>query len=294
MGRRLIHSPLPPAPIRSKVAEHLPWSAATGNSCQWSALPGGRTNASWRLTGSGGEDAILKIYRRCGQNPLFPNNPDAEARLLTYLHSHRIAPKLVAHFNVEDVDCVLYHALPGRPWSEGVEDVAQLIQKLHKVTPPAGLRLTVSGADAIRDHAQAILRLAEETLDAPAAVAEASGAECLEPVLLHGDIVPGNLIRGAEDLRLIDWQCPAIGDPTEDLAVFLSPAMQLLYRGFPLSREEAAAFLGQFDEAQQSRYQSLAPVYHFRMAAYCLWQVKRGRAEYQQALAAELGVLSDG
>ena len=30
----------------------------------------------------------------------------------------------------------------------------------------------------------------------------------IEPVLLHTDVVPGNLILGDEGLRLIDWQCP--------------------------------------------------------------------------------------
>ena len=35
-------------------------------------------------------------------------------------------------------------------------------------------------------------------------------------------------------MRLIDWQCPALGDPAEDIACFLSPAMQVIYGAGPL------------------------------------------------------------
>jgi thiamine kinase len=43
----------------------------------------------------------------------------------------------------------------------------------------------------------------------------------IEPVLLHTDVVPGNLILGDKGLQLIDWQCPAIGDPIVDIMMFL-------------------------------------------------------------------------
>ncbi len=284
----ILSHPLPPAAVRAKVTQHLPWTADR----DWQPLFGGRTNSAWQITGADGGSAVLKLYRSAGANPLFPNDPQAEAQLLVHLKHHDIAPDLVAHFTAEGMDCNLYHALPGRPWTDGVKEVAQLMQRLHAIAPPTGLRQVANGAAALRSQAQAILDLAGEALDVPRAVAKARGGENSTRVLLHGDIVPGNLIRCTSGLRLIDWQCPAVGDATEDLAIFLSPAMQLLYRGHPLSPTEEAAFLAQFSSDQQRRYQALSPVYHYRMAAYCLWQVKRGRAEYQDALKVELAALN--
>lgn len=105
--------------------------------------------------------------------------------------------------------------------------------------------------------------------------------------LLHGDPVPGNLILSPDGPVLIDWQCPATGDPTEDLAIFLSPAMQMFYRGRPLSADEAATFLGAYgDAATVARYRALAPWHHWRMAAYCLWRMARGGGDSRAEAAA--------
>ena len=93
-------------------------------------------------------------------------------------------------------------------------------------------------------------------------------------------------------LKLIDWQCPAIGDPCEDIAVFLSPAMQIIYRGTALSTAERNAFLRAYpDEATIQRYRQLEPWYHWRMAAYCLWKEARGDKHAARAYAAEIDAL---
>jgi thiamine kinase-like enzyme len=110
-----------------------------------------------------------------------------------------------------------------------------------------------------------------------------------QPRLIHADAVAGNLIDGPGGVTLIDWQCPASGDPTEDLATFLSPAMQWLYRGRVLSPQETEAFLAAYpDPAVTDRYLRLQPLYRWRMAAHCLWKADRGAPDYEKALAAEL------
>ena len=94
-------------------------------------------------------------------------------------------------------------------------------------------------------------------------------------------MVPGGL-------TLIDWQCPASGDPTEDIATFLSPAMQRLYRGTILSEAEREAFLAAYpDPAIVARYRALKSVYRWRMAAHCLWKAERGASDYAGALRLE-------
>ena len=67
----------------------------------------------------------------------------------------------------------------------------------------------------------------------------------IEPVLLHTDVVPGNLILGEEGLRLIDWQCPAIGDPIVDIMMFLSPGMHKIYGSGKLSMKDHETFLNE-------------------------------------------------
>ena len=68
--------------------------------------------------------------------------------------------------------------------------------------------------------------------------------------------------------------------------------MQLLYRGAPLSDQETSDFLAAFPKDQQARYHALAAAYHYRMAAYCLWQMSRGRQDYEDAIEAEKAALA--
>ena len=112
-------------------------------------------------------------------------------------------------------------------------------------------------------------------------------------VLLHCDIVAGNVIVEDGTARLIDWQCPGRGDPCEDIASFLSPAMQLLYRGKILSAQEISEFFDAYP-THQPRYEALAAAYHFRMAAYCQWQIEQGQNDYVAGLEAELAALTVG
>lgn len=278
----ILSHPLPPSDVRAIVAQYLEW-ATEGH---WQTLFGGRTNAAWRIDGTDGQSAVLKLYRASADNPLFPNDPVAEARMLKHLQGHDIAPDLITTFEAKDAVCNLYHALPGAPWTDGTAAVADLINRLHTIPAPEGLRGVPNGSDALRAQAESILQKAGKPLPAPTGTFDIAPTKT--QVLLHGDIVPGNLIRNTDGVRLIDWQCPAIGDACEDLAVFLSPAMQLLYRGAVLSDTERNGFLSCFPPALQDRYAALAPLYHYRMAAYCLWQMSRGQLAYEDALEAEL------
>lgn len=111
--------------------------------------------------------------------------------------------------------------------------------------------------------------------------------------LVHGDPVPGNIVVSNRRIILIDWQCPVLGDPAEDLAIFLSPAMQFLYRGSPLADAERQVFLHAYpDRATVARFLALEPWFHWRMAAYCLWQAGRGRSEYARAFELERKALA--
>ena len=104
--------------------------------------------------------------------------------------------------------------------------------------------------------------------------------------------MPGNIITGPQGITLIDWQCPALGDPAEDLAAFLSPAMQWLYRGQTLTPDQEQVFLSAYPNPETTaRYRALKPLFHWRMAAHCLWKSERGAQDYATALRLELQAL---
>ena len=127
---------------------------------------------------------------------------------------------------------------------------------------------------------------------------------------MHTDCGPGNIIvpsgvtaRGAPEGGhpvLIDWQCPGLGDPVEDLANFTSPAIQILYGLDPLDDAHVDAFLtGYGDDETVARFHRLRRPYHVRLAAYCAYRRRTLRhdqpetaALYSTALDAELDLLA--
>lgn len=236
-------------------------------------LAGGYWNVVARVRGDG-FDWVAKVYADGDPHALFPILPHDEARALLTLAGTGIAPAFVdflPHFDADDPAVLLYAWVDGAQWSGDVEQVAELFARQHRVA--------VDGFRAVPTSSAGILAQAEPLL-ARADPADADRLRAVQPTavvpparrraLLHTDAGPGNLISGAEGLRLIDWQCPAIGDPAEDLFTFLSPAFQILYGCEPLAAEERARFLAAYgDDAVALRLEALWPAFTYRMAAYC-------------------------
>ncbi|SEO06939.1 Phosphotransferase enzyme family protein [Salinihabitans flavidus] len=253
---------------------------------------GGRTNRAWQITGREGQAVAVKLYSRKSRNPMFPNDPMAEAALLRHLSGTGLVPRLLVDIPTPLGICLVYTMIPGTLWRSDVDVVAATVRRLHRLRAPSGLRKAPDGSAEIAYHTELILDLCSSGQDLQEARPRMAVPPCGQKALLHGDIVPGNLIANESGLYLIDWQCPAIGDPCEDIGVFLSPAMQHLYRGHVLSPAEEAQFLDAYADTELStRYQKLAPWYHWRMAAYCLWQVENGREEYGAGLKLEWDAL---
>lgn len=264
----------PPAALVRAVLEALPELAGEG----WQPLAGGRSNRVWRLG-----RAVVKLYDATAASPLFPNDARAEAAALALLGPHGLAP--VRRAVGEGWLC--YDHVDGRPWSDDAAAVAAVLARVHAL-PGKGFRRVGSGHAALIGQGRAILATCRGALpppppgDVPAVV---------RPGLIHGDAVAGNVIAGPQGVTLIDWQCPAEGDPAEDVAAFLSPAMQMLYRGRVLDSGQEAAFLAACPPPLADRYRALAPAFHWRMAAHCLWKAERGAADYARAIGLELAAL---
>lgn len=260
-----------------------------GPDLPWHPLPGGQTNSVWRVG-----DRVVKRFAAQEGNPRFPNDPTQETAMLRYLAGQDIAPRLLGQIAYQGAIWIVYEHLAGDLWQQGTAQVGRLLRRLHQIPAPDGLRALSGGSNAILQQVRAILPCLPDDLvtvlqkrcpTVPVAPAN-TGA------VLHGDVVPGNIVVTPQGAQLIDWQCPAQGDPAEDLAIFLSPAMQLIYRGQPLSDQERADFLAAYDDpAVCARVQAMQPWHHWAMAAYCGWKAARGAQNYAQAMALELAEL---
>ena len=83
------------------------------------------------------------------------------------------------------------------------------------------------------------------------------------PKLFHGEVTANNIVDLGARLTLIDWQCSCIGDPAEDLAGFVSPAMQMPFGPGPVTRDPFLRFLAAYPEPDaDARYSALAPLFH--------------------------------
>jgi Ser/Thr protein kinase RdoA (MazF antagonist) len=165
--------------------------------------------------------------------------------------------------------------------------VAALLKRQHQLAVDGFRDVPVMPADILAQgdqflaqmkRPQDLRRLRPSPVDCPV---------LLRRSLLHTDVGPGNLILGAQGLRLIDWQCPALGDAAEDLCAFLSPAFQILYGRAPLTPAQRAAFLFVYDDQRVvERLQLLEPFYHWRMATYCGMRQQQYAANRSEAAAA--------
>ncbi|MDO6456934.1 phosphotransferase [Celeribacter halophilus] len=262
---------------------------------EWKPLSGGRSNRSWRLR-VGAEDRVFKLFDPARGNRLFPNEASAEASALKTLHGTGLAPEFVTSFETRQGMCLVYLYVEGERAATTDAALMRVLARLHSLKPITTLRrVCVTPERLLREGMDFLSGLA--TYEAgwllrhmPEPEDIATGAD----VFLHGDPVPANVIAAGSERVLIDWQCPAYGDATADLAIALSPAMHVVYGMGPLTPEaEVKALQGYPDTETIARYRALESYYRWRMAAYCAWKAAQGEAIYTQALEAELNAMQD-
>ncbi len=267
-------------------------------------LAGGYWNQVARVRGDG-FDWVAKVFAQAAGERLFPILPDDEARALQVLDGLGAAPAFVDYRpRVGELPAVLVYAwVDGGQWEEGAAEVALLFRRVHAVRPD-GFREVATGSVGILEQAERLLAGADP--------ADAAALRALRPErrvqpaarrsLIHADAGPGNIIVGADGPRLIDWQCPAIGDPAEDVFTFLSPSFQVLYGHEPLRSDERSDFLAAYDDpAVEGRLAALSPALAYRIAAYSAARRVEladadpaGAARYARALDLALAELAGG
>jgi thiamine kinase len=260
----------------------------------WVAFSGGRTNRIWKI-GSCDGAFVCKLYHRDAGTILFPNDVLAEENALRFLQDRDIAPELISTHQSSLGPCLVYRHVPGQLWHGEVSVVGEKLSELHSLpTPILGFRTLDAGASSILQTGAEILGkcTSSDAISLAKMAPPAIDLSDTPAVFLHGDLVPGNIVINGTDVRFIDWQCPAIGDATEDIAIFLSPAMQVLYGHRALTGDETDEFFAAYSDAGvQDRYYKLKPFYHWRMATHCLWKAEQGQHDYWQALQLEIAAL---
>jgi thiamine kinase len=276
--------------IKRQLQNYLVMRGVMSNQTIWHAQTGGRTNLVWRLVGE--KDLICKLYVETKTNPLFNNTPDAEYACLLLLNGSGIAPKPYKYLKTPFGQVLVYNYIKGQTWSHDVDSVSELLNRIRKHQHPKGLRiLSALPSDIKQTGLEIINKLNSYHKDKVIKICPDVLISDIEPVLLHTDVVPGNLIFGDKGLRLIDWQCPAIGDPIVDIMMFLSPGMHEIYGPGKLSMKDYETFLMNLTPKLRSRYNIIGPLYHWRLAAYCFWKAEQGFIEYENAALAEIDLL---
>jgi Ser/Thr protein kinase RdoA (MazF antagonist) len=241
-------------------------------------LTGGYLNQVFRLRGKEqGDDFdwVVKFFMPETELALFPNLP-VEERKATYLASTiGRAPVPISWLETWDGPVLVYEFCEGDIWREGVGDVAHLLRDLRTLdTTDYGFReVPVHPVDILAEGDAFLPKIISEMRWRLARARPKPIETDVVPLsFLHTDIGPGNIVVAKDTGRLvaIDWQCPAVGDPVQDVIAFLSPAFQILYGREPLSAAEEAEFFAAYDDPElKRRYDLLAPFYHWRMAGYC-------------------------
>ena len=267
-------------------------------------LQGGYHNYVYRLRAAENIDWVVKQFVSNVHNPMYPILPDSEAAALEALRGKDIAPEFVAYLpQAAGGEILVYEFIKGDSWCDDLPAMAGLLGRLHRLPPPDGFRLLpTSPTDLIDDTLDTLRQMqnadpAIERLKAFMTLSDAGPADRV--TLIHTDCGPGNVIVGEHGPRIIDWQCPGIGDPAEDLANFSSPAIQMLYGKPVLSEAHRELFLESYpDDEIVARYQRIGRYHHLRIAAYCSYRIEALRqsqsevsALYERALEAEISHL---
>lgn len=237
---------------------------------------------------------VCKLFKEDAASYLFPNDSGAEMQALQFLSDSGIAPEPITMLETEAGLCLVYQYVDGESALTDVHALGRQLRQLHEHPLPSSMRNIEMGVEALKTATLKILSDCTSDLSFRLCQIDFPAPELspVDPVFLHGDFVPANAIITERGATFIDWQCPGIGDPCEDLATFLSPAMQALYGEGPLSQKQHDLFLKGYGQPDLiSRLSMLRPFFHWRMAAHCLWKVEHGNAEYEKGLALELFAL---
>ena len=272
----------------AELRQFLERQGLADSRAEFRKLKGGYLNTVWCVD-TPDRRLVAKEFVKPMTGTLFPNLPQDEAEALRRLSGLNVGPDLVDFW--PDASLLVYEFVEGDMWDGDMQGVAQLLLR-KEAADPTGFRDVPLNPQEILAEGDALFARCNSLPDAicPPYV-DLPLPQKLS--LIHTDIGV-NLVGAGKTLRLIDWQCPAIGDICEDIYSFLSPAFQILAERDPLKDEEVSDFwLALKRPDLEARYALLRPAYAWRFAGYCAWRLEMLKdikicARYNRALTAEL------
>lgn len=243
-----------------------------GGDAVWSPLKGGRTNLAWRGR-TAERDLVFKLYHAERSNPVFPNNPNAEWAALSIFAPETLAPVPVDLVETTHGICLVYEYVQGAVFEAASPSMAVALGRVHT-------HQTLRGPSESVGATRRLLK--------PSNATHAAGYGD-DIRYLHGDPTPANALATDAGVCFLDWQCPRFGDPVDDLAVLLSPAMHVVYGTRVLTAPERDDVLRAYPDAGvAARYRALAVQLSHALVAYCDWKVAAGETAYLAAREAEV------
>lgn len=271
-----------------ELRDFLAKQGLADNGSAFRKLKGGYLNSVWRVDTPDG-CLVAKEFAKPMTGTLFPNLPEYEAEALRRLAGLDVAPDLVGYW--PDASLLVYEFVEGDMWDGDMQGAAHLLLRKEAADPTGFRTVPLTTAEIIAEGVALFARCTSPPDVIPPPQAKVPPPQKLS--LIHTDIGV-NLVGEGSGLRLIDWQCPAIGDICEDIYSFLSPAFQILGERAPLTDAQARDFWDTLARPDlEERYALLRPAYAWRFAGYCAWRAEvledtEVCARYRRALGDEL------
>lgn len=275
----------------AELRDFLAKQGLADNRSAFRKLKGGYLNSVWRVDTPDG-CLVAKEFAKPMTGTLFPNLPEDEAEALRRLEGLDVAPELVGFW--PDASLLVYDFVEGEMWDGDMASVAQLLLRKEAADPTGFRSVPLTIPDIIAEGDALFARCISPPDVIPPPQAKVPPPQKLS--LIHTDIGV-NLVGAGSNLRLIDWQCPAIGDICEDIYSFLSPAFQILGERAPLNDAQVRDFWDALARPDlEARYDLLRPAYAWRFAGYCAWRAEVLEdaeicARYRRALGEELSYM---
>jgi aminoglycoside phosphotransferase (APT) family kinase protein len=169
--------------------------------------------------------------------------------------AHGLAPRVIHVSLAEGV--LVDDWVAGSPWTraearspESIRRVAQWLQALHSVPPPAQLQRVDFLGSLLHYCALLPATRVPASLLAEAQAWRGQLGEPLRAVLCHHDLHHANILDTGEAILAVDWEYAGLGDPIMDLAGFAAYQQ--------LDAQGAQALVGAYGESRRINLERLA------------------------------------
>lgn len=283
----------PSTPPPAQIASWLFGSDSEINELKPIRLDGGSTNAVYLVTlAPSGVKVVLKVSTEGSDTPLFENRPQTEWRLLCALSTIGVAPMPISKLSLGDGEFALaYHFVEGKLGARSPSALAGVLRTTHESSPVFSLQTRVMNAPDLLVQSDQLLSVPLPKWAVALKPKRPVQLPKIKPRLIHSDPIFNNIVTDKNGKTvLIDWQCPALGDPLEDIAHATSTGMAEAYSAPPPF--DVWDVLEEYGEQSLTmRASSCLPLYSWRMLCYCHWQASQGHTRYAAAVEHEAGLL---